>query len=120
MIIYITKSKLFTVDPAIRFAKEYNCDVKLWNEMWRRHTLLQYTNKELCEYFYLKTQRQPKPKSIRRWIVRTEIYCLANHALRMGARVVQSEYFRDFEKDVIKELVQNMRFNGKQSNRSLL
>ena len=120
MIVHLLKSKVFTIDPAIRFGREYNVDAKLWNEMWRRHTLLGYSNSELCEYFQFKTGHRPKPKSIKRWIIRTEIYCLANHVARMGVRVVQSEYFRQFEKDVIYELTQNMRFNGNKESRSII
>lgn len=120
MIIHITKSKIFTIDPALRFAKEYSCEPKLWNEMWRRHTLLEYTNAELCEYFHFKTGRKPKAKSIKRWIIRTEIYCLANHVARMGVRVVQSEYFGSFEKDVIYELTKGTRFSDQTISKSIL
>ncbi len=120
MIIHLLKSKLFTIDPAIRFAKEYDVDVRLWNDVWRRHTLLAYSNNELCEFIHFKTLRKPKSSSIRRWIIRTEIYCLANHAVRMGVRVVQSEYFGKFEREVIDELTKNMKFSGKLDSRSLV
>ena len=120
MIIYLLKSKLFTIDPAQRFAKEYDVKPKLWNEVWRRHTLLQYSNSELCEFIRIKTGRKPKNGSVKRWIIRTEIYCLANHAMRMGVRVVQSEYFGKFEQDVIDELTRNMKYMGKLDSRSLV
>ena len=120
MIIHLLKSKLFTIDPAIRFANEYDVDVRLWNDVWRRHTLLGYSNSELCEFIHFKTGRKPKASSIRRWVIRTEIYCLANHAVRMGVRVVQSEYFGKFEQAVLDELMKNMRFSAKQDSRSLV
>lgn len=120
MIVHITKSKLFTIDPAIRFGREYGVEPQLWNEMWRRHTLLQYSTSELCEFFQFKVGKRPKAKSIKRWITRTEIYCLANHVGRMGVRVVQSEYFGKFEQDVIQELTKHMRFGGKQESRSIV
>ena len=120
MIIHITKSKLFTIDPAIRFAKEYNVEPKLWTEVWRRHTLLGYTNSELCEYLHFKLGKRPKAKSIKRWITRTEIYCLANHVGRMGVRIVQSEYFGKFEKDVVYELTRGMRYSDHQTSRNIV
>lgn len=120
MIIHLLNSKIFTIDPAIRFGKEYNVDATLWNEVWRRHTLLEYTNGELCEYIHFKTNRNPRPESVRRWIIRTEIYCLANHATRMGVRVVQSEYFKQYEKHVIKELTRSMKFGASRDSRSII
>jgi hypothetical protein len=120
MIIHLKKSKLFTVDPAIRFSREYNVSPKIWNEIWKRHGLLGYDTDGLCGYFQYKTGRKPNAESIRRWIVRTEIYCLANHVMRMGVETVMSEYFGRFEQDLIKELTRNMRYSGKRNSRSIV
>lgn len=120
MIIHIDRSKLFTIEPAVRFAKEYGVPKELWVEMWRRHTLLSYSNDELCEYLHLKTGRKPKARSVKRWILKTEIYCLANHLVRMGVRVVSSDYFGEFEPFVIEELTRGIRFSGAQYSENIV
>lgn len=120
MIIKLNESKLFTIDPAIRFAKEYDVEPKVWNEMWKRYGLLEYDMDGLCGYFQYKTGRRPNPTSIRRWIVRTELYCRATHVMQMGVRVVDSNYFGKFENDLIKELTRNMQFSGKKDSRSIV
>lgn len=120
MIIHLTKSKLFTIDPAIRFAKEYAVDQKLWNELWKRYGLLEYDTEGLCGYFQYKTGRKANTRSIRRWLIRTEIYCRAQHVIGMGVQVVDSAYFGKFEDDLLDELTKSMRFSGKRDSRTLL
>ncbi len=120
MIIHLTKSKLFTVDPAIRFAKEYRVEPKLWNELWKRYGLLEYDYDGLCGYFTHKTGRRANARSLKRWIIRTEIYCKAQHIMGMGVRVVDSSYFGKFEDDLLDELTKGMRFGGKQDSRILV
>ncbi len=39
MIIHLNKSKIFTVEPAKRFAKEFNVPDKVWLEIWLRYKL---------------------------------------------------------------------------------
>lgn len=120
MIIKLLESKLFTVDPAVRFAKEYNVSPKLWNEIWKRYTLMQYDYDGICGYFQYKTGRKPNVKSFRRWILRTELYCRAQHIILMGVRVVDSSYFREFEQPLLLELTRSMRFSGEKNSRSIL
>lgn len=120
MIIKLSESKLFTKDPALRFAREYNVSPKLWNELWKRYILLEYDYDGLCGYFQYKTNRRPNARSLKRWIVRTEIYCRAQHIINMGVRVVDSTYFDKFEQDVIDELTKSMRFNNKKDSRSIV
>ena len=120
MLVKLLESKLFTVDPAIRFAKEYKVSPKLWNEIWKRHALLEYDIDGLCGYFQYKTNRRPNPRALRKWIVRTEIYCRANHIIRMGQRVVDSQYFAAFEQQLIEELTRNMRYSGHKDSRSIV
>lgn len=120
MLIRLDTSKLFTQAPAIRFAKEYDVDPEVWNEMWRRHKILEYSLRDLCDFFFLRVGRKPNPKSINKWIVRTNIYFLAHSVSKRGVRVVDSEFFRKFEQDVLNEMSQNMRFKGTQENKMLL
>lgn len=120
MLVKLNESKLFTIDPAIRFAKEYNVDPKLWREMWKRYCLNEYDMDGLCGYFQYKTGRKPNRESIKRWIVRTEIFSKANHVRLMGTRVVDSVYFGRHETELIKELTRNMLFSGKKDSRSIV
>lgn len=120
MIIYINKSKLFTVDPAKRFGKEFNVDPLIWNEVWRRYKLLEYSVPELREYIYIKTGRKTNDKTINRWITRAEIYSKAKPALKMGVETVVSSFFNELEKQVIDELSKNIRFSGKKDSRNIL
>lgn len=112
MLIHINKSKLFTVDPAIRFGKEFNVNHDVWKELWRRYKLLSYTVPELVEYLQIKTGRQTNNKTIKRWIVRTEIYGATKTARDKGATTVVSSYFNELEQEVLKELTKGMRFSG--------
>ncbi len=120
MIIKLTESTLFTVDPAIRFAREYDVSPMVWNELWKRYGLYEYDMAGLCGYFQYSTGKKPNAKSIKRWILRTELYCRANHVMRMGVRVVDSSYFGVFEEGLIKELTRNMRYSGKQDSRVIV
>ncbi len=120
MIIKLFESKLFTVDPAERFAKEYGVDKKVWNQLWKRKALLEYDMDGLCGYFQYKTGRKPKRESIKHWLIRTEIYCRAQHVMRMGQRVIDSQYFGTYEDEVIKELTRNMRFRQAHDSRTIV
>lgn len=120
MIIKLYESKLFTIDPAIRFGREYNISPRFWNEIWKRHTLLEHDMDALCGYLMYKTGKKPNRESIRRWLTRTELYCRANHIMRMGQRVVDSAYFGTFEDDLITELTRNMLYSGKKDSRTLV
>lgn len=120
MIIKLHESTLFTVDPAIRFGKEYDVSPKVWNEMWKRYGLYEYDFAGLCGYFQYMTDKKLSHKVIKRWIMRTEIYCRATHVMRMGVRVVDSSYFGAFEADLIKELTRNMRYSGKLDSRVIV
>lgn len=112
MLIHINKSKLFTLDPAIRFGREFNVKPEIWKELWRRYKLLSYTVPELVEYLHIKTGRQTNTKTIKRWIVRTEIYGATKLARDKGATTVVSSYFNDLETEVLRELTKGLRFSG--------
>lgn len=134
MIIKLLESKLFTVDPAVRFAREYSVSPKIWNEIWKRYCLKplldgvsfqendseEFLISSICGYFTNKTGRKANTRSMKRWIVRTEIYCRAQHIIKMGVRVVDSSYFADFEDDLLEELTRSIRFNGKKDSRTIV
>ena len=109
MIIDLTKSHLFTIDPDKRFAKRNKQPLGLWNLMYRRAKLLNYTTTELCDLQELKTGTRPSESSIIRWVWRSDVYYRAQDALSEGAKMVVSSYFGDMEWSVIKELTKNMK-----------
>jgi len=119
MIINLRKSKLFTTPPALRFAKEYDIEVKMWDDVWRKYVLSEYDFEELCAYLHYKTDKKLTPQTMKRWIRRTEIYSVANGVMKMGVRVVQSEFFGHLEEDVVNELTRHMRFGETKETRSL-
>lgn len=93
MIIPLDK-KVFTQDPYKAFAERYDCNPKLWYEIYnRRYVWHQYEVPILCEYFKLKTKLPIDDRTIRRWIKRTQVYNKAQHAIRKGAKQVSYDYF---------------------------
>lgn len=120
MIIHLHKSKLFTVEPAVRFGREFNVNNKIWLEIWLRYKLMDYTIPELVEYAHIKIGRRPSNKSIKRWIIRTEIYSMARDVMKLGGTTVVSSYFGKFEEEVINELTRGLKFGGTLNTRILL
>lgn len=120
MIIHLTKSKLFTVDPSKRFAKEFNVPENVWSECWLKYKLYKFSREDLRNYVEYKIGRKPSSASIDRWVVRTEIYSIARKAFKMDARVVQSYFFGEYEQAVLKELLKNMRASVTKSSRSIV
>jgi len=109
MIILITKSEIFTTDPDIRFSRINGAPVGLWREMWRRHKILEYTFREMAEYYELKTKKQISRQNIKRWVLRTEIYSKTKPVIDKGCQSLNSEFFGDIEWFVIKEITKNLK-----------
>lgn len=109
MIIHLKKSALFTTDPDIRFAREYNLPIGTLREIYRWHKVNEFDVDQIREFHTLKTGRIMSNKSIRRWIWRAEIYSLTLPVLEKGAQVVTSSFFKDHEWRVIKEITKNLR-----------
>jgi hypothetical protein len=107
MIIKLSASKIFTQHPAERFAEQHEVPPALWTEMWRRHTLLEYTMRDLADYFEIKTGKKIETQYIRKWLFRTKVYVRANEAVKMGAQAVTSEYFGDLEGELVQYLLRN-------------
>lgn len=119
MLLKLHDSKLFTVDPAVRFAEQYHVSPKVWNQVWSRY-LEGYDDKSLAGYILYETERRISLKSLRQWLTKTEIYCRANHIMLMGVRVVQSEYFGVYEAFIIEEVLRNMKYRGTQDSRIMV
>lgn len=111
MIINITKSKIFTVDPSIRFSKEYGLSRDVWAEVWRRYKFLDYSNGDIRDYLFIKYARNLNFMSMKRWIQRGEVYMISNPLIQKGVIHVQSRIFGDYEEYVMNELIKPLK-NG--------
>lgn len=119
MLIKLHASTLFTEDTAIRFAQQYQVSPKMWNEIWKRH-LDGYDSESLAGYFIYKSKKNIDIRSLRRWLILTEIYCQANMVMQMGVRVVKSEFFGEHEPFLLKEILRNMKASSTQDSRIVL
>lgn len=108
MLIYIKKSNLFTVDPDIRFSREYKVPLGTWKELWRKYKLLNYEDQDLKDLFFLKTGRYASQKMLPRWKWRTEVYSMTKPLIDKGAEAVQSYFFKEYEDKVLKEILKNV------------
>lgn len=120
MIIHLPGSHLFTIEPAKRFAREYKVPEEIWIQIWIKHKIYDFEFNELVDYTHFKCGKPIGKKSLLRWIRRTEVYSRARDVMKLGGTTVTSSYFGDLEEFVIKELLQNMRFNGKKTNKSII
>lgn len=120
MIIYLPKNDMFTVEPAKRFAKEYSVPEDVWIKIWLKHKIYDFEPKELHEYAEFKCKKPISKKAVRRWIKRTEVYSRAIDVIKHGGTTVTSSYFGDLEDFVVRELLQNMRFNGTKTSKSII
>lgn len=119
MIINLKQSKLFTIDPDKRFAREYGLPEGLWNLIYRRHKILEYSIDELCELYQIKTGKKTTHLVISRWVWRSDVYNKASKALESGACTVVSSYFGDLEWSIIKELTKNLQSSVKKDTKAL-
>lgn len=119
MLIKLHESKLFTTDTAVRFAQEYRVDKKVWNEIWKRY-LAGYDIESLAGYLLYKTGTRITKHTLRRWLRMTEVYCRANHVMLMGVRVVQSEYFGNYEDLVLREIIRGIRYSNVKGSRIMV
>jgi hypothetical protein len=120
MIICILKSDIFTIDPDIRFSKEYNVPIGTWRELWRKYKLLAYEESDLRDLYFLKTGRYASRNMIPRWKWRTEVYSKTKPLLEKGTQAVQSSFFGEYEERVIKEVLKNMSTSVHKTNKVLI
>lgn len=120
MLINLEASKLFTVNPAHRFALIYKVSPRVWNEVWRRASLLGYDLDGLCGYLLYKTNLRFERDTMQRWLFRTEIYVRATSVMKMGVRCVQSQYFAELEDELVKELTRSMRSGAAKDSRTIV
>ncbi len=109
MIVNITKSKLFTTDPDVRFSKEYSVPNGVWIEAWRRYKLLDYSTSDLKDFIFVKYARNLEYPTLGRWIFRSEIYSITAPLIKRGVECVNSEIFGSFEEKVMNELIKSLK-----------
>jgi len=120
MLINLEQSKLFSVDPAQRFALIYKVNKRVWNEIWRRYSQLGYDNDGLCGYLLYKTGIRFEKETMDRWLFRSIIYSRAQLVMAMGVRAVQSEYFGELEDEIIKELTHSLKYGAAKDSRTIV
>lgn len=111
MILDISKSRIFKIDPSIRFAKEYGLSKDVWHEVWRRYKLLDYSNGDIRDYLFLKYARNISFPAMGRWLARGEIYMITKPLITQGVKHVNSRIFGEYEEYVMNELVRPLK-NG--------
>lgn len=119
MILNLSKSKLFTVDPARRFAVAHKVSKDLWPELWRRYKFYDYSTNEMCEIFYIKVGRPISKRVMKRWIFRMDVYLKTKPVLDKGARAVDSSFFGPMEQQVVEELLKHIK-SGSIKNTKIL
>jgi len=120
MIIDLTKSKIFTLDPSTRFAKEYGLPKEVWAEVWRRYKLLEYSNGDIRDYLFVKYARNLAFNSMKRWIYRGEVYMIAKPLITKGVVHVNSVIFGDYEEYVMNELVKPLKNGATSKSESII
>lgn len=119
MILDLTKSKLFSIDPDLRFCKEYAVPIGTWTECWRRYKLMGYSAGDIKDFVFIKRMRSLSYTTIDRWIFRTEIYSIVNPHLKKGVKHVNSDIFKEYEQEVINELVKKLK-TGESNNSNII
>lgn len=76
------QSKLFTIDPDLRFAKKRSVPEGLLNEMARRRIVLGYTYEDLQDFYEVKSRKAAiDRKNLNLWLRRVDIYKRAQMAI---------------------------------------
>lgn len=87
------KNQIFTDHPSIIFAKNMKVPIGFWNDLWRRYKDLEYKPSDLKDWYELKTGKEISEKTIRRYLVRTELYNQAQRMIHRGEYTVHIVYF---------------------------
>ena len=109
MIIRLSESKLFTTHPSFRFADKYLVSPDIYQELWRRYRLLEYSIPELCEFYYIKVGTPIDKAYMDKWMFRGAVYMKAQEVMKKGVECVNSEFFGDYERRLIEELLKNIK-----------
>ncbi len=120
MIIDITRSKIFKVEPSLRFSREYGLPQDVWKEVWRRYKFLDYSNGDLRDYIFIKYARNLNFNSMKRWIYRGEVYMISSPLVKKGVIHVNSAIFGDYEEYVMNELTKPLKNGATNKSESII
>lgn len=120
MIIDLRHSKLFKVNPDIRFTNRYQVKRGTWDDLWRKHIGLEYSNEDLRDYLFMRHARTISFMSMQRWLDRTQIYSIAHAYIKKGGKIVNSNVFGDLEELVINELIKPIKNGDSVRSKSII
>jgi hypothetical protein len=120
MLINLTKSSLFTIDPDRRFSDMYGVPLGMWKLIYNRAKYLNYSIPEMCELYQIKTKKEIPRLTMTRWVWRTDVYNKVHPFVKMGTRTVMSEIFGEYEDEVIKELTKHIKSGEAKDSRSII
>jgi hypothetical protein len=120
MLLDITKSTIFKLNPSIRFSKEYGLPKEVWYEFWRRYKFLDYSDSDLKDYLFLKYARNISYSAIGRWIMRGEVYMIAKPLIEDGVIHVNSNIFGNYEEYVMNELIKPLKNGASNKSESII
>lgn len=120
MLVKLKSSKLFSTRPSRRFADEYDVPECVWEELWRRYKMLDYTIPDLADYFEIKAGRKIKRRYMKRWLFLGEVYLKTKNAREMGAEVINTSMFGKLEPRVVGEVTRHMRRGSTKNSRIML
>lgn len=120
MIINLSKSNLFTLDPDLRFSLQYETPRGLWNLIFNRYKYLELEVPDLIQLYQIKTGKEIDYFAMRRWVWRTEVYRVAEPFVKKGAQTVISDIFGKYENDIIKELTKHIKRGATKDSKILI
>ena len=92
---------IFTKKPTYLFAEKMGVSPLFWENMYLRYKYLGYSKRDLKEWFELKALKPISRKTIYRYIIRQEIYDDAHLAVKKGAKIVTTNYFKRNKRFVV-------------------
>jgi hypothetical protein len=84
---------IFKEHPTVIFSKNMKVPVGFWNDLWRRYTFLEYKPSDLQDWFELKIGKEISEKTIRRYLIRQELFNRAQLMIRKGEETVHIRHF---------------------------
>jgi len=101
------KNQIFQIDPDVRFSEVNNVPRGTWTKIWYRYKWLGYSRGECLEYYIIFTKgKRIGAKSFNRWITRSELYLLAQEAIKLKMQDVHISHFGELKEGLFKYLKQ--------------
>ena len=84
---------IFNQRPDIVFSKNVGVPASYWRDLWRKYSELGYKPSDLNDWFRLKTGRKISARTIRRYIIKQELFDRAQLMIRQGEKIVHLRHF---------------------------